>query len=154
MTTQPQKTIQELTYALTDEQRLCAEMLVNAEYNRAMKLEFKTTAEIGAEVGVTRQTISAWKRKPPFAEYMAYLSKLHTDSMRPFVDAQLMALIKGGNNGLASIKAIELWYKVNQILVSRSESVYIDATAPKLSQEEISEGIAELAKKLQDSGGN
>lgn len=143
------KSMQDLTSQLTPQQLQAAELIVENEFNRALGVTPKKLEEIGEEVGVSRQSISKWKKMPAFIEYSAYISKQHTDSLRPLADSMLAKLIKGtSNNGLGSIKALELYYKISGVLVERRETTYTDGNEPKLTQAQISSGIDELAAKL------
>lgn len=143
------KVMSELTGQLTPQQMQAAELIVDNEFNRALGVPPKKLEEIGEEVGVSRQTISKWKKNIAFIEYSAYISKQHTDSLRPFADSQLAKLIQtGSNNGLPSVKALELYYRIIGVLTERREVTYVDGNEPKLTQAQISEGIDDLAAKL------
>jgi len=143
------KSMSDLTSQLTPQQLQAAELIVENEFNRALGSTPLKLEEIGEEVGVSRQSISKWKKMPAFIEYSAYISKQHTDSLRPLADSQLAKLISGtSNNGLSSIKALELYYKISGVLVERREQTYVDGNEPKLTQAQISSGIDELAAKL------
>lgn len=143
------KTLRELTDGLDERQKDAAEKLVDNEFARSLGESKVTEAQIAEEIGVSRQTLSRWKKLPKFIEYMAYHSKLNTDSMRPTADAMLLKLIRGtSNNGLGSIKALELYYKISGVLVERREQTYVDGNKPQLSQEQIDKTIDDLAAKL------
>lgn len=139
----------DLTSQLTPQQLQAAELIVENEFNRALGEPVKKLEEIGEEVGVSRQTISKWKKLPAFIEYSAYISKQHTDSLRPLADSQLAKLLKGTSmNGLPSVKALELFYKISGVLVERRETSYIDGNEPKMTHAEISSGIDQIADQL------
>jgi transcriptional regulator with XRE-family HTH domain len=143
------RTMQDLTGNLTPQQLQAAELIVENEFNRALGITPKTLEEIGDEIGMSRQSISKWKKMPAFIEYSAYISKQHTDSLRPLADSQLAKLMKGtSNNGIPSIKALELYYKISGVLVERREQTYVDGNQPKLTQAQINSGIDDLAAKL------
>ena len=134
---------------LTPQQQNAAQLLVENEFRSKLDGGKRTMDEIGDEVGLSRQTLWAYKKDPVFISYMAYLSDQHLDAQRALVDGQLMRLIQGtSNNNTPSIKALELWYKLNQRLVERSIVEYADGSKPQLSQQQITDGIAELAEKL------
>lgn len=143
------RSMADLLSQLTPQQQQAAELIVENEFNRALGSTPKKLEDIGEEVGVSRQTISKWKKLPAFIEYSAYISKQHTDSLRPLADSQLAKLLKGtSNNGIPSIKALELYYKISGVLIERREQTYVDGHEPKMTQEQISSGIDELASKL------
>lgn len=143
------RSLRELTDALDDRQQKAVEMLVENEFNRALGNTTITEKEIAEEIGVSRQTLSRWKKLPAFIEFTAYHSKLQTDMLRPLADSQLAKLIKGtSNNGIPSIKSLELYYKISGVLVERREQTYVDGNKPTLSQEQIERGIEDLAERL------
>ena len=143
------RSMADLLSQLTPQQQQAAELIVENEFNRGLGNTPKKLEDIGEEVGVSRQTISKWKKLPAFIEYSAYISKQHTDSLRPLADSQLAKLLKGtSNNGIPSIKALELYYKISGVLIERREQTYVDGHEPKMTQEQISSGIDELASKL------
>ena len=126
-----------------------AQVLVENEFRSKLEGGRRSLDIIGEELGVSRQTLWAWKKDPVFISYMAYISDRHLDAQRALVDGQLMRLVEGtSNNGTPSIKALELWYKLNDRLVTRSIVEYAEGSKPQLTDQQISDGIAELADKL------
>ena len=134
---------------LDGRQQLAAQLMVESEFRTKLEGGRRTLDEIGDEVGVTRVTLWTWKKDPVFIAYMAHLSDQHLDAQRALVDGQLMRLITGtSNNGTPSIKALELWYKLNQRLVERSVVEHKDGAKPQLTDQQITDGIEELAARL------
>lgn len=132
---------------LTPQQMTACELLVENEFNRLTNTH-KTKEEIANEVGVSRQSLHVWEKLPAFATYMAAISDQRLATRRAFVDSQLLRLIEGGNNGLPSVKAIEMYMKLQNRLSDKVEVT--THNQPQLSQAEISAGIEELASKLRE----
>lgn len=144
------RSLQQLTSELTPQQLRCAELIIEDYFEAALGGKRRTLEEIGEEIGVSRQSISKWKKLPAFVEYSAYISSQHTASLRPLADSALAKMISGtSNNGLISVKSLELYYKITGVLVEKREQVYVDGSKPTLSPEQIATGIDELASKLQ-----
>ena len=63
----------------------------------------------------------------------------------------LIRLIRGGNNGLGSIKALELYYKLSGRLVNKSEITQHDGDGEhrKLTDAELTEKLREMNDMLQ-----
>ncbi|MEK4085095.1 phBC6A51 family helix-turn-helix protein [Psychrobacillus sp. FSL K6-1415] len=143
------RSLQQLTSELTPQQLKAAELIVENQFDTALGGTKRTLEEIGEELGVSRQSISKWKKLPAFVEYSSYISSQHTASLRPLADSALAKMISGtSNNGLISVKSLELYYKITGILVEKREQVYVDGNKPQLSPEQIATGIDELAAKL------
>lgn len=145
------KSIKELEAELTPQQILVAQAIVDAEFEVAMRstTKRKTQGEIAEEFDVHRSTITRWKKNPTFVEYLGAISRQEIDAIRPLVMAQLARLIRGSsNNGIPSLKAIEIYLKMSGDLISRSEStsVTIDGTAK--SEKEIAEGLRRMTDEL------
>ena len=127
-----------------------AHLLVNNDY--ASRDEKKTLEEIGEEVGVSRQTLYTWRQDPVFLKYCEQLSEIKLLEFRSLVDSQLIKAIKGtSSNGIPSMKALDLYYKLSGRLVERSEVVTADETNVKvrpLDDETIEQELAELRAKI------
>ncbi|MGP4080982.1 phBC6A51 family helix-turn-helix protein [Pseudalkalibacillus sp. R45] len=141
-------TLDELKRGLDDRQLLAAQLLVNNEF--AGK-ERRHQEDIAEEIGVSRQTLWEWRKKDQrFISYMSALSDMTLDSHRSLADAQLIKLIKGtSNNGLASIKALELFYKLSGRLIDKREVKVDDNYVPRKSREEVAQELRELNDMLQ-----
>lgn len=115
-------TLEQLKSKLTTNQLRAAELLLEKEY--APKGEKKTYAEIAAELGIDTSTLYHWRHNNDFVHYLAAVSDTKLDSARAVADAQLMRLVSGtSNNGNASIKALELYYKLIGKLTEKREIV-------------------------------
>lgn len=127
-----------------------AHLLVNNDY--AVKDESKTQEEIADELGVTRQTLYTWRQDPIFLKYCEQLSEVKLIEFRSLVDSQLIKAIRGtSSNGIPSMKALDLYYKLSGRLVERSEVVTSDDANAKtrpLDDKQIEKELAELRSKL------
>lgn len=120
MTNKP--TLQGLKAKLTPGQLRACELLLEKEY--APKGEKATYAEIAEQIGIDTSTLYHWRQNPDFVQYLAAVSDTRLDSARAAADAQLMRLVSGtSNNGNASIKALELYYRLIGKLVEKREVV-------------------------------
>jgi predicted DNA-binding protein YlxM (UPF0122 family) len=127
-----------------------AHMLVNNDY--ATKDETKSLEEIAEEVGVDRKTLYNWRQEPIFLKYCEQLSEVKLIEFRSLVDSQLIKAIKGtSSNGIPSMKALDLYYKLSGRLVERSEVVTADesvASTRPLNDETIAKELEELRAKI------
>lgn len=138
-------TFEELKLRLTPVQRKAAELIVANDF--APKGEKKTLEQISEQVGVDRRTLYNWRQNPDFTRYMSAVSDGELANYRSLADSQLIKLIRGTftNNGTPSIKALELFYKLEGRLVERSVTMTDDReNQPRISRDEISEKIREL----------
>jgi transcriptional regulator with XRE-family HTH domain len=142
-------TLDELRDRLTPQQQMAANMYVANEFAGKEK---KTQDELAEEIGMTRQGLHKWRTENlDFIRYQSALTEFKLESYRTLVDAKLISLIEKGpsNNGIPSIKAIELFYKLNGRLVDRSEVVTVASEAtPRLTREEVTKGLDELNDML------
>jgi transcriptional regulator with XRE-family HTH domain len=142
-------TLDELRDRLTPQQQMAANMYVANEFAGKEK---KTQDELAEEIGITRQGLHKWRTENlDFIRYQSALTEFKLESYRTLVDAKLISLIEKGpsNNGIPSIKAIELFYKLNGRLVDRSEVVTVASEAtPRLTREEVTKGLDELNDML------
>ncbi len=142
----------ELESRLTVQQRKAAYLLLENEMKPTK--ERISLDELAAEVGISRTALYNWRKEnPAFIAYYNALADRQLDAFRGVADAQLKRLIEGtSNNGIASIKALELYYKLTARLVTRSEVTTVETeNAPKrLSAAEIAEELAELADLKKD----
>ena len=144
-------TLQELKSRLTATQIKAAHLLVaNSFANRDEK---KTLEEIAHECGVSRVELWRWRYdNRDFIKYVEALSDMRLAAYRDLADAQLIKLIQGtSNNGIPSIKALELYYKLAGRLVDR-KSIEVDdvSNRPRLTAEEVAKGLDELNAILND----
>jgi len=141
-------TLTELKARLSAEQLQAAELLVSNDYAGKAK---KSYEEISDELGMSVRTLYNWRQEPDFIRYCAWISETKLDAFRATADAQLIKLIEGtSNNGLASIKALELFYKLNGRLIDRREVVQTEEGrgAKRISDDELQRGLDELNDML------
>jgi transcriptional regulator with XRE-family HTH domain len=141
-------TLKELQENLTPQQQMAAHLLIANEFAGKEK---RSQEDLAEEIGISRQSLHNWKTENiDFIRYTAALTDMKLDSYRSLVDARLMTLIEKGpsNNGIPSIKAIELYYKLSGRLVERKEVTQfteLQTDRPRrLSDEEVAQGLEEL----------
>ncbi|SKA88777.1 phBC6A51 family helix-turn-helix protein [Sporosarcina newyorkensis] len=141
-------TLAELKRRLKPKQLLAAELLVANEFET--KESRRTYEAIAEEVGITARCLYEWRQDPDFIRYSAAVSDTRLDSYRALADAQLIKLISGtSNNGLASVRGLELFYKLNGKLVEKREVVTHDkAAGQRLNDDDLRKGIEELNEML------
>jgi len=139
-------TYEDLKLLLSAEQRHAAELIVANDF--APKGEKKNLDEIAAEIGIDRRTLYNWRQNADFTRYMAAISDNKLDNHRSLADSQLIKLIAGtSNNGVASIKALELFYKLNGRLEDkRTVTINDEERKPTMTREEVSKGLADLER--------
>lgn len=142
-------TIAELKRRLKPQQLLAAELIVANEFE--LKESRRTLEEIADEVGITARSLYEWRKQPDFSHYSAAISDNHLDSYRALADAQVIKLIRGtSNNGLPSVKGLELFYKLIGKLVEKREVVTHDSSSSqRISGEELRKGIDDLNEMIQ-----
>lgn len=148
-------TLQELKSRLTATQIKAAHLLVANSF--ASKEEKKTLEEIAHECGITRQQLWRWRYdNRDFIKYVEALSDMRLAAYRDLADAQLIKLIQGvSNNGIPSIKGLELYYKLTGRLVDRKQIEVDDVSnRPRLTAEEVAKGLDELNAMLNDDDDN
>ncbi|WP_019722278.1 phBC6A51 family helix-turn-helix protein [Heyndrickxia coagulans] len=142
-------TTDELKERLTPQQLQAAELLVQNEFAGKEK---RTQEELAEEVGISRMQLYKWRTENTyFAEYVRRKADAKLNALSVMVDAKLVSLIDGSqwNNGIPSIRAIELFYKRFGLLVDRKEITAIDGQKPKrLTKEEVERGLNELSEML------
>lgn len=137
-----------LKASLPPRKQLAAELLVDNDFASAAGGERRKLDEIAAEVGITRQSLHAWRKEPEFIAFMQSVSDSRLAQHRSKADAMLLKLIDGtSNNGLGSIKALELYYKIEGRLVNRSEITTTDITQ-RPSDAEITSDIDRMMERL------
>jgi transcriptional regulator with XRE-family HTH domain len=144
-------TLQELRSRLTDTQVKAAYLLVQNSF--ANRDEKKTLEEIAHECGISRMELYRWRyNNTDFIKFVEALSDMRLAAYRDMADAQLIKLIQGtSNNGIPSIKALELYYKLSGRLVDRKQIEVDDvANRPRLTAEEVAKGLDELNAMLKD----
>ncbi|MED4311692.1 phBC6A51 family helix-turn-helix protein [Heyndrickxia coagulans] len=142
-------TTDELKERLTPQQLQAAELLVENEFAGKDK---RTQEELAAEVGISRMQLFKWRTEnADFAEYVRRKADAKLNALSVMVDAKLVSLIDGSqwNNGIPSVRAIELFYKRFGLLVDRQEITNLSAPkGTRLSPSEVAKGIEELNEML------
>ncbi|AZB43500.1 hypothetical protein CEF21_14985 [Bacillus sp. FJAT-42376] len=142
--------LRDLEARLTEQQRLAAHMITDNEFGG----KEKTLDDIAEEVGVSRTTLYTWRTNGDFTAYQSALSDAHLNKFRSEVDARLMDLIIKGpsNNGVASIKALELYYGlIGRKTATPLVQIGTKPLTPQLTDDEVAEGLAQMSKKLEQS---
>ncbi len=133
---------------LTPQQRKAAQLIVNNEWAEMLNEDGKkkTMQELADEVGIARSTLFEWKSQEIFGAYVNYLTDVQLSAMRSEVNVQLMKAIRGGANGIPSVKALDLYFRRYGLLTDRTvvEDVRDTVEARRMSDEEIRADIAEL----------
>jgi len=98
---------------LQPQQRRAAQLIVQNDWAELLNEDGrkKTMQELAEEIGIARSTLYEWKALEPFIEYVNYLTDKQLESMRSEVNVSIMKAIRGGNNGLPSVKALDLYMR-------------------------------------------
>ena len=133
---------------LTVQQRKAAQLLVSNEWGELLSEDGrkKSMQELANEIGIARSTLYEWKAQEQFIDYVSYLTDINLRGMRSEVNVALMKAIRGGNNGLPSVKAIDLYMRRWALLSDRTivEDRREDNASNRKTDEEIRREIAEL----------
>lgn len=133
---------------LTPQQRKAAQLIVNNEWAELLSAEGKkkTAQELADEIGISRSTFFEWKGQEAFGAYVNYLTDVQLSTMRSEVNIQLMRAIRGGANGIPSVKALDLYFRRYGLLTDRTvvEDMRESVEARRKTDEEIRAEISEL----------
>ncbi|GAB6927109.1 hypothetical protein JCM10914A_10920 [Paenibacillus sp. JCM 10914] len=133
---------------LTPQQQRAAQLIVNNEWAELLNEDGKkrTMKELSEEIGIARSTLFEWKAQESFAAYVNYLTERQLDVMRSEVYVQLMRAIRGGANGIPSVKALDLYMRRYGLLTDRTvvEDSRESIETKRKTDEEIRKEIAEL----------
>lgn len=133
---------------LTGQQRKAAQLLVANEWGELLSEDGrkKSMQEVAEEIGIARSTLYEWKAQEPFLEYVNYLTDINLRGMQSEVNVALMKAIRGGNNGLPSVKAIDLYMRRWALLSDRTivEDRRDEIASNRKTDEEIRKEIEEL----------
>ncbi|WP_223068110.1 phBC6A51 family helix-turn-helix protein [Paenibacillus caui] len=133
---------------LTPQQRKAAQLIVNNEWAELLNEDGKkkTAQELADEIGIARSTFFEWKSQEVFGAYVNYLTDLQLSAMRSEVNVQLMKAIRGGANGVPSVKALDLYFRRYGLLTDRTvvEDTRETIETRRKSDEEIQAEISEL----------
>lgn len=107
---------------LTPQQRKAAQLIVNNEWAELLNEDGKkrTMAELAEEIGIARSTLFEWKAQETFGAYVNYLTDIQLSAMRSEVNIALMKAIRGGANGVPSVKALDLYMRRFALLTDRT----------------------------------
>lgn len=134
---------------LTLQQTQVAQLIVDNEFAGKQK---RTFDEIAEDAGISVRTLFEWRQDRWFIQYQNYIADNTLDAFVPTAMAKLFEAIEGrSNNGAGSIKAIELFMKLNGRLVERRQIVTLDEDAQRErpSRDEIAKELEHLSKYLQ-----
>ena len=135
-------------FRLTGQQRMAAERLAENEF--ALKGEKRTYEQIAKEVGITPRQLYNWRKVPDFNSYMTSISTTIFNSYTPLAEAQLINAIRGtSSNGIASSKALDMFFRMSGRFVDRSEITHTDSNSPRMTQDELRDKIADLDKHFE-----
>ncbi|MGN7354574.1 phBC6A51 family helix-turn-helix protein [Paenibacillus amylolyticus] len=106
----------------------------------------KSMQELEEEIGIARSTLYDWKVQEHFIDYVNFLTDINLRGMQSEVNVALMRAIRGGNNGLPSVKAIDLYMRRWALLSGRTivEDRSDKITNNRKTDEEIRRDIADL----------
>lgn len=107
---------------LTPQQQRAAQLIVNNEWAELLTEDGRklTQQEIADEIGIARSTLYEWKAQETFIEYVNYLTEKNLNAMRSEVYVALMKAIRGGANGIPSVKALDLYMRRYGLLSDRT----------------------------------
>jgi hypothetical protein len=146
------RTIEELELDLSPVQKKAAWLLVQNDLATSMKGEKKTLEEIANECAIDTKTLYNWRKTDrDFIDYKNSITDMTLDDFYSEAMAMLMKLIRGtSNNGMGSIKALELYLKTTGRLINRSEISTSEGErkSRRLTDEEVTDKLAELNEML------
>ncbi|WP_110930601.1 phBC6A51 family helix-turn-helix protein [Paenibacillus bouchesdurhonensis] len=133
---------------LTPQQRRAAELIIQNEWGELLGADGKkkTMQELADEIGIARSTLFEWKSQEHFTAYGNYLAERNLDSMRSEVYTQLMRAIRGGSNGIPSVKALDLFMRRYGLLTDRTvvEDMRSEVETKRKTDDEIRAEIDDL----------
>lgn len=133
---------------LTPQQQRAAQLLVINEWGELTEEGGKkrTMTELADELGIARSTLFEWKRNELFGAYVNHLTERQLDGMRSEVYVALMRSIRGGANGIPSVKALDLYMRRYGLLSDRTiiEDARSQVEEKRKTDDEIRKDISEL----------
>lgn len=133
---------------ITPQQLRAAHLIVNNEWAELLNADGKkkTAQELADEIGISRSTFFEWKSAELFGAYVNYLTDIQLSSMRSEVNTALMKAIRGGANGVPSVKALDLYFRRYGLLTDRTvvEDARQHVEEKRKTDEEIRASISEL----------
>lgn len=149
MATNKRKTLEA---QLTVQQRRAAQLIVQNEWAELLNEDGrkKTMQEVADEVPIARSTLYEWKSIEAFGAYVNYLTDQQLDAMRSEVNVALMKLIRGGANGIPSVKALDLFMRRHGLLTDRTvvEDTREHIEHRRKTDDEVRKDIADLDAML------
>lgn len=141
---------------LTPQQLRAAHLIVNNEWAELLNEDGKkkTAQELADEIGIARSTFFEWKAQELFGAYVNYLTDIQLSSMRSEVNVQLMRAIRGGPNGVPSVKALDLYMRRYGLLTDRTivEDTRTHIEDKRKTDDDIRREIGELDALVNGSG--
>lgn len=140
------RTEKELKAHLTPAEQRAILLIVENDFKTKEK---RTLAQIAEELGISERAFYDWRQKPEFKELLVLTSDSLLMEKRNIVNAQLMKAIEGtSNNGIPSMKALELYYKMtgsieDKLLITQ------EVKGQKPSQQSNVEALAKLKETLE-----
>ncbi len=142
----------DLESQLTPQQRKAAQLIIENEWGELIREDGRkrTMQELADEIGIARSTLYEWKALEPFIAYLNYLTDKQLEAMRTEANVGLMRLIRGGANGIPSVKALDLYMRRYGLLTDKTvvENVGHDSPYRVKSNDELRDEIAELDRLL------
>lgn len=132
---------------LSPQQKKAAQLIVSNDWGTLIDGgKKKTMQELADEIGIARSTLFEWKALDSFGEYVNYLTDQELAGMRTEVYTQLMRAIRGGPNGIPSVKALELFMRRFGMLTDRTvvEDTREAVDSRRKTDDEIRKDIADL----------
>lgn len=140
---------------LTPQQQRAAQLIVNNEWAELLTEDGRkmTQQEIADEIGISRSTLYEWKSQESFLSYVNYLTEKNLEAMRSEVYVALMKAIRGGANGIPSVKALDLYMRRYGLLSDRTviEDSRESIEKRRKTDEEIREDIERLQAMVSGS---
>lgn len=136
-----------LAERLTPQQRLAAQTMVDNQFGLVSGDGSKlTNIELQERLDIGNDTFYKWRRDSDFIAYMNALADEELDVNRSEVYGQLLKAIRGGANGIPSIKALDLYLRRHGLLTDRTvvEDARDDVRRPAKTDAQIAAEIAEL----------
>lgn len=136
---------------LTPQQRLAAQEMVDNQFGLLTEDGSKlTNLQLQERLGIGNDTFYRWRRDSDFIAYMNVLADEELDVNRAEVYAQLIKAVRGGANGIPSVKALDLYMKRFGLLVERSviTDEREDAYRPVKTDAQIAAELAELDRMI------
>ncbi|HEU4964216.1 MAG TPA: phBC6A51 family helix-turn-helix protein [Bacilli bacterium] len=136
----------DLERQLSPQQIKAAAILVQNEWDAGDGGKKKTRDQIAEAVGISRSTLFEWLRKPEFVEYMNVLTDMDLQAIRSEFNALLVKAMRGGNNGIPSVKALDLYARRFGLLKDHVVTETVAADKPRtMTEDEMDKALNEIA---------